>query len=209
MSTTEFPLCLRARASPSWRRALALLVLLAALPAGAQPQLSEREVEAAYLVNFLRFTQWPARSFASPQAPFVVTVVGSAQVASTVRAVAAAAGAIDGHPIEVRSLVPPPGRPLDLAADPEAEQAVRTSHLVFFHGSAGSVPERELARLSAVPVLTVSDIGGFTHSGGMLELSNEANHIVFEANPAAIRDAGLLLSAKVLKLARSTAGMPP
>jgi hypothetical protein len=121
-----------------------------------------------------------------------------------VRAVANAAGMIDGRLIDVRALY---AKQLT-GSDPQALELLRTSHLVFFHASeVRSVPRQLLGQLAARPVLTVSNIDDFIADGGMLELVNIDGHIVFEANPAAIHDAGLLVSAKVLKLARSVAAV--
>ena len=165
----------------------------------------EVEVEAAYLVNFLRYTQWPAGSFATPASPYVLTVVGSEQAAASVRAVATAAGGIDGRQIEVRWLRQGRGSraaPFDSPQDMEARTQLRGSHLVFFHRSAGRVHPQVLTDLAAWPVLTVSDTEDFTRQGGMLGLLRSDRRILFQANTSAIRGAGLLVSAKVLKLAR-------
>lgn len=177
---------------------------LAAAQAGRPP--SATDVEAAYLVNFLRYTQWPARSFEGPGAPYVITVVGPASVAERVRAVAAAAGPVEGRPIEVRHLAVQRGSheaPLDSPRDREAAALLRQSHLVFFHAEAGHPHQRVLADLWGQPVLTVGNARGFTDRGGMLGLVRRGRSIVFEANPGAIRNANLMVSAKVLKLARN------
>lgn len=185
---------------------LCLLGSLVALPVAAQDRsLQASEVEAAYLVNFLRYTEWPGRRSASPDSPLVLTVVGPAAVAGRVRAVAAAAGPVDGHPIEVRNLVSARGSlamPLDSERDREAAQLLRESHLVFFHDSGAPLNPRVLADLWGQPVLTVGNSRGFARQGGMLGLVRSGGRIVFEANPGAIRGSGLVVSAKVLKLAR-------
>jgi hypothetical protein len=183
----------------------------AATPALAQSAgtPSETQVEAAYLVNFLRYTEWPARSFDSPEAPYVIAVVGDAAVADSVRAVASAAASINGRAIEVRWIPGARGSrvaPFDSEQDRETLLQLRRSHLVFFHASAGAVPSQALSDLWGQPVLTVSDVPEFTRAGGMLGLVRSSGHIVFEANPTAIRNARLMLSAKVLKLARLTRG---
>lgn len=167
---------------------------------------SATDVEAAYLVNFLRYTQWPARTLEGPGAPYVITVVGPATVAERVRAVAAAAGPVEGRPIEVRRLAWQRGSqeaPLDSERDREAAEQLRSSHLVFFHVEAGRPHARVLADLWGQPVLTVGNARGFTDRGGMLGLVRRGSSIVFEANPGAIRNANLTVSAKVLKLARN------
>ena len=176
------------------------------VPAARTRTPGEIEIEAAYLVNFLRYTQWPASSFQGPASPYVVTVVGSQQAADGVRAVANAAAGIAGRGIEVRWL--PQGRgsreaPFDSPQDMEARTRLRGSHLVFFHRSSGRVHPQVLTDLAAWPVLTVSDNEDFTSQGGMLGLVRSNQRIVFQANTSAIRSAGLLVSAKVLKLARN------
>lgn len=187
-------------------------MLLVALPAPAQEQVAELEVEAAFLVNFLRYTQWPATSFAGPNSPYVLTVVGSTRAADSVRAVAAAAGKIEGRPIQVRSLADARGSraaPFESPQDLHAREQLRASHLVFFHRSAGHVHPQVLSDLSRLPVLTVSDTDGFTARGGMLGLVRSDRRIVFQANAGAIRNTSLLVSAKVLKLARADARKQP
>ena len=194
-----------------------LLACVVAAPAGSAPPArarmqpaalsapGEAEVSAAFLVNFLRYTQWPAGSFQGPDSPYVVTVVGSQGAFAAVRAVAAAAGPVEGRAIEVRWLPDARGSraaPFDSPQDQEARARLRASHLVFFHRSAGRVHPQVLGDLARLPVLTVSDSEGFTGNGGMLGLVRLDRRIVFDANPGAIRNAGLMVSAKVLKLAR-------
>ena len=198
------------------------LLLLACVPAlvQASPAIplarartpGEVEVEAAYLVNFLRYTQWPSTSFTGPNSPYIVTVVGSQQAADSVRAVAAAAAGIEGRAIEVRWLARARGSrdvPFDSALDVQARDQLRASHLVFFHRSSGPVHPQVLTDLASRPVLTVSDNDDFTVQGGMLGLVRSDRRIVFQANTSAIRGSGLLVSAKVLKLARADARAVP
>ena len=204
------------------RVALALLLAGGVTPASGQAtpvRLSvernvpdEAQVEAAFLVNFLRYTQWPASSFDSAAAPFVVTVVGEERAYAAVRLVAAAAGPVEGRPIEVRWLPDARGSraaPFDSPQDLDARAQLRRSHLVFFHRSAGPVHAQVLGDLARLPVLTVSDLDGFTAAGGMLGLVRQDRRILFQANAGAIRHGGLLVSAKVLKLARAGARSLP
>lgn len=206
----------RARTAPSraWLRSVAALaLLLACAAAGAQAPLPARDVEAAYLINFLRFTQWPASSFESAQAPFVIGVVGSDDTAAAVRAVAQAASTINGRAIEVRALRATHATHASGAGgrahEAPSDSAVPAPHLVFFHESGGAPSRQELARFAGKPVLTVGDTPGFIAAGGMIELVNSAAHIVFAANPSAIADARLVVSSKVLKLARLSGTSPP
>lgn len=187
--------------------ASALVMLASALPLAAQPA-SEREVqvEAAFLVNFVRYADWPAWRFDNPASPYVVAVVGTPAVANEIAAVAAAAGNIQGRRIEVRRVEFPRHR--DAATRKAVAAQLCASHVVFVQASGKAMPGDVLPMVAASPVLTVSDIPGFAGRGGMLGLVREGPHFGIEANPAAIRAAGVSVSAKVLKLAHIRRSTP-
>lgn len=175
-----------------------LLGLLAAVPAGAQSesQRQEARIEAAYLINFLRYTEWPPERAADTSAPWVIAVVGPNWVVSVVRSVARAAGDVQGRPVLVRGV-----RLRQSEPDRLLEQ-VEAAHLLFLHAAGNAQQRRLLDALRHRPVLTVGDGDRFIAAGGMLGLLRSGDNVVFAANPDAIRDAGLVVSAKVLKLAR-------
>lgn len=192
---------------------LACLLLLAHLPAAAQGldeplrTGSAAHVEAAYLVNFLRFSEWPAEAPAAG-APLVISVVGSERSADVVAEVAAAAGPLAGRPVLVQDVDFRSRRAAGSAAQQRAIDKLRGSHLVFVDESAGREAAAVLEQLQGLPVLTVGNGEGFLDLGGMLQLLPAGRNIVFAANADAIQRSGVLLSAKVLKLARQVEGMP-
>ena len=57
--------------------------------------------------------------------------------------------------------------------------------------------------IAGAGVLTVGDSAGFVQAGGMLALVATGSRVGFVANPPAIREGGLAVSAKVLKLAQA------
>jgi hypothetical protein len=186
-------------------RVAMLLVLATAFAATAQTETepestAELQVEAAFLVNFVRYSDWPPQRFDGPASPYVVTVLGSQEATAALGAVAAAAGDIQGRRIVVRRLDFP--RDAGMAQRGAATARLRDSHLVFIHHSANAAPRDVLRLLAGAPVLTVSDVPGFAANGGMLGLVRSGRRLAFEANPAAIQAANLAVSAKVLKLAR-------
>lgn len=157
----------------------------------------ELQVEAAFLVNFVRYTDWPSGRLGPLGAPYVVSVIGSRDDAADVAAVAAAAGPIGGRRIEVRHVAP-----ASLSAHASASNVLRASQVVFVREDSGVRCTTVRRLLGDAPVLTVGDATGFAAAGGMLGLVRVERHLAFEANPEAIREAGLRVSAKVLKLAR-------
>jgi hypothetical protein len=186
--------------------ALAFAFALAA-PVRAQEaaSASEAQVEAAFLVNFVRYTDWPEDGMQGvADRPYVITVVGHAEVARNLERLAGVVAPVRGRRIEVRQLEFPEGA--DATVRAAISERLRRSHLVYVHETREPM-EAILGELSGQPVLTVSDREGFAQAGGMLGLERRGGRIVFEANPAAIRNARLVVSAKVLKLATLVDGM--
>jgi hypothetical protein len=185
--------------------ALACALLAAAPPVAAQEDSRELElqVQAAFLVNFLRYTQWPPDRIGNPADPLVITVIGDLDAAETLTRLAEVAPPIDGRRIEVRRIEFPPGADATVRAG--ISERLRRSHLVFVHDN-GEPVHPILGELSGQPVLTVSDRPDFANEGGMLALKRRGGRMVFDANPDAIRNARLVVSAKVLKLARIVRG---
>jgi hypothetical protein len=191
----------------AWRRWAAALALLAGFagPAAAQETSAalEAQVEAAFLVNFLRYTDWPPERTTPIEEPLVITVLGDAGTAAALARLAEVVPPVRGRRIEVQRLEFPDGA--DATVRASLSDRLRRSHLVFVHDTREPV-EAILGDLSGQPVLTVSDRPGFAAEGGMLGLRRLGGRIVFEANPGAIRNARLVVSAKVLKLARIVEG---
>ena len=201
----------RARTAASrrgaWRRWAVALALSAGLafPTLAQETSAalETQVEAAFLVNFLRYTDWPPERAAPVEEPLVITVVGDPAMAAALTRLVEVVPPVRGRGIEVQRLEFPEGA--DATVRASLSERLRRSHLVFVHDSREPVAAI-LGDLSGQPVLTVSDRPGFAAEGGMLGLRRLGGRIVFEANPGAIRNARLVVSAKVLKLARIVEG---
>lgn len=197
------------RTAAGRRRALfAGLALLAAAGArAAEPEAAgvdpERltQVRAAFVLNFVRYTEWPASSFESADSPYFVVVVGDDGVASALRELADRAGRTDGRALRVVSL-PPPERAEQRS---QLVELARRSHVAYL----GEKPDRELlAALSAATVLTVAADAEFVRTGGMIALVVDGGRVTFDVDPDTIRARGLLLSSRVLRLARNVRDKP-
>jgi hypothetical protein len=176
------------------RVGLAVLFALGlALRAPAAQEATPTQVKAAYLINFLRYTTWPEGA-APPRRELRVVVLGSRGFAGTLRGLLRQPG---GQPTPVVVVRLAPGISRDVL-----RRELGQAHAVFVETEAWPDSAAVLAELSGRPVLTVSDAPRFARLGGMLGLVQQGSRIVFDANPVAIRDSGLQVSAKVLKLAR-------
>jgi hypothetical protein len=163
------------------------------------------QVKAAYVVNFLRYTEWPAGRLPAAESPFVVCLVEADAVADELEAIAARLGSIGGHRLEVRRYETAPPRTVDRRA---LVEALAPAHVVYVGERTEDAPGllRELERRE---ILTIGDPPEFAESGGMIGLRREGNRVVFDANPEAIRATRLTVSARVLKLARIVEGSVP
>ena len=159
-------------------------------------------LKAAFVLNFARYAEWPQTSFASAEDPIDFLVIGDEGVAEALEALAERAAPVSGRPVRVRSVV------AERAEEPARLLAELREVEVLFVGRdvSPTALSRLLRELAGAPLLTVGDVDGFAAAGGMLGLVPEQNRYVFDANPRAIAAAGVEVSARVLKLARSLQG---
>lgn len=154
------------------------------------------KVKAAYVLNFAKFTEWPAEAFETQDSPIVIALVGSRGVEQYLPRLAE--GVLIGERRLVIIGLPAPRN------DDETGRVIerlRTAHLVYV---GRDVPRAHRLReaLGGRDILTVGDAPGFAGDGGMLGLVLEDDRVIFEANPDAIRRSRINVSSKVLRLAR-------
>lgn len=180
-------------------RYLALVLLLnlpcIQLPAEELSRVRLAQLEAAYLVNFARYTDWAAGVFAKANSPSLILVHADTHLVSAMGEVAERCAPIAGHRIKVR------GTRASSARTPLATQTARC-HVLFLDGALVDSIGELLHAANAHPVLTVSNISGFAPAGGMFELAQNGPRVLFDVNPTAIRAARLNVSPRVLRMAR-------
>jgi hypothetical protein len=169
---------------------LAWLVATAPYSVAAQ-RLSQQEIKAAYLINFAKFTEWPAASFPRAETPIVIGVAGDETLRHAIDRLAKGK-LFGGRALRTRSV--------DHPAD--ASQ----THLVFFADSTESQTANILRLVSGLPVLTVGDAEGFSGAGGMIGVFLEDDRLRFDIRVDIAERAGLKVSSRVLMLARTVHG---
>lgn len=177
-----------------------MVVLLAWSPAGLPQRGSAEEsgraeytVKAAVLLNFARFTEWPAKAFSSPEAPLVVGVLGRDSFGTELEQLMAGQS-VKNRRIEVRRL----------SSDPELDQC----HVLFVAASERRRYREIFARVGQQSILTVGETDDFSEAGGVLHLfvKRESNTVKFNVNLDAAKPAQLKFSASLLKLADKVRG---
>jgi hypothetical protein len=148
----------------------------------------EYDIKAAFIYNFITFTEWPASAFHSAESPYVIGVAGEDPFGSALDMI------VNGERIK--------GRPLVVRRFRRVDDA-HNCHILFISSSELRRLPDLLRRLRGLPVLTVSDLPGFTAAGGGIGFVSTAK-IGLTINPSAIRAGQLTISSKLLRLAQLT-----
>lgn len=154
---------------------------------GATRVVSEQEVRAIFLLHLARFVRWPDEAFAKPDAPLVIGVYQSDELADILTQ-AVREEKIDRRPIVCRPLATP--------GDLEG------CHLVFVGAPAVRPLAPLLVRLQSRPILLVSDAEGFLYLGGHVQFYSRSGEVKIRLAPRNIKAAHLAASSQLLRIAR-------
>ena len=168
--------------------AIAALVylLFAGSSALGQQKPSEYQVEAAYLYNFGRFVEWPAKGTLPQDSSFSICVLGEDPFGQALDTTLA------GETI---------GKQRVTARRISSPQMSDDCQILFISSSEANRLNKIMEALDKSAILTVSDIPQFSQRRGMIQFVLEENRIRFEVNLTAAQRAGLTLSSELLKVA--------
>lgn len=170
---------------------LALLACTACVPSqsGARSvHASQSDVEAAYLYNFGKFVRWPASASSHG---LNICILGHDPFGTTLDRIVAGEQ-IDGHRIAVTRL-------------PDT-RGIQSCSIVFIDSSEAPRLADAMSTLSALPIMTVSDMADFLDRGGMIQFVVKDDRVRFEVNLEAADKRGLALSSQLLKVAVAVVG---
>jgi hypothetical protein len=177
---------------PGRPRRLALLAwLLASATSLAHAQAArESAVKAAFLYKFGSFVEWPAASFRTASAPFVIGIFGDEAVALELEQIAHGRD-IDGHPVSVQRV-----------RDSDETAALH----ILFAGGPREGRIRDLLAATRGPVLTVTEGSVGARPGAVLFFLQDEGRVRFGASLTAASARGLKLSARLLAVAQMVEG---
>ncbi|MDB6127836.1 MAG: YfiR family protein [Verrucomicrobia bacterium] len=144
----------------------------------------EYQVKAVFLFNFAQFVDWPAESFAAPNSPVVIGVLGDDPFDGLLD------DAVRGETAH--------GRPLAVQRFKRVSE-IETCHVLFI-GPKDSQHLAEILRdLQGRNILTVGESENFAKSGGIIRFMTDNGKIRLRINVDAAHDANLKLSSKLLR----------
>ena len=167
---------------------VSLLCLAAAIPTCAQaPPLVEYQVKAAFLLNFVKFIEWPPEAFQSERAPITLCVFGHDPFDSALDDI------IRGRTVNNRAIL---ARRINELRD------LKSCQLVFVSAAEDKRLPEVLNSLKDTSAIVVGEGESFAERGGGIQFFLEDNRLRFAVNVEAVQKARLRLSSKLLALAR-------
>lgn len=167
--------------------------LLACLLGGPPVAIAQAEatVKAAFVFNFVRFTEWPAPRFATRDSPLSLCVWSTdARLSESMKALA-------GRSVDERTV---------RVTDVDRPDELGKCHALFI---ADATPRGStsawLRKAESLNVLTMGDSDGFAASGGVIGLVSDGPRMRFDINDKAVKRSGLKLGSQLYQLGRSVA----
>jgi hypothetical protein len=148
----------------------------------------EYRVKAEFVERFTHFVEWPPGAFASPDAPFVICVVGETPITTYLEELARARR-IKGRPVELRRVRP--------------DGELLRCHVVFIAADERIHLQKILAEVGRLPILTIADTEGFGRDGVLINLDvDDEGRVRFYISPGVAKRTALMLNAQLLRLSR-------
>ncbi len=171
-----------------WRRLAVILCIAFSLSLSAVGQQSEYTIKAVFLEHFTRFIQWPESiEKADASNPFYVAVIGENPFGSILDQIYAEQK-IKNRRVKISYFLTP--------------DEITDCHILFISSSNKEILPEILSRTRDKPILTVSDTAGFAEIGVLINFYLAGNKIKFEINEKAVHESGLVMSYRLLSLAR-------
>jgi hypothetical protein len=164
---------------------IAILLLMGAR--GSAQDVTEPALKAAFIYSFAKFTEWPADMVPRAAEPFVMCVLGDAAVGDALERLVKGR-VLAGHSMAVSQVAP---------TGPQ-----RMCHVLYVSGVTASQAAQLVAGHRDVPVLTISDVEGFTDVGGIAQFFFEQGQLRFIIHVESAKRAHLQISSNLLALAK-------
>jgi hypothetical protein len=173
------------------------MILATGIPAAMAEDAAplDYQVKAAYLVNFPKYTDWPAGAFADTNSPITVAILGDADVANEFANMVEGGKTIAGHPIVLKRIT-------------KEEEISNNYQILFIATSERSRITAILEKVKGSSILTVGESDDFLEKGGIINLVHRDRKIRLQVNLTAAGEAHLKISSRLLVVAEVVKGKP-
>lgn len=167
------------------------VVLLFALAANISAPLHAQEnkeslVKSAFMVNFLKFVEWPGEKAVSKQPKIDICVLGNSEISTA---------------SDIFKQASSENQAIALVGESSVKNAANHCHILFISESEEGRLGEITAALKGHPVLTVGDTQAMAEHGVMVTFVIADGKIKLVVNKRAVEEAGLRANAKLLQIA--------
>ncbi len=167
--------------------AFACMAWMALAQAAETPSLLEQRVKAAFLYQFAGYVEWPAQSFAQPDTPVSIAVMGAEPLGAELKQLSAGR-TVGGRKVEVRQVRP--------------GEAFAGAHILFIGGAETARLAQAAQTAKPRPVLIVTEAEGALDQGSMINFVIVERRVRFEVALDSVEKNGLRLSSRLLAVAQ-------
>ncbi|MEE9493264.1 MAG: YfiR family protein [Gammaproteobacteria bacterium] len=162
-----------------------VVCVLASIDAVASSRVTNR-IKAAFIFNFIKFTEWPQDVRLQ-----TINVCVRNDAGMYVELQGLKNKRAHGVPLEIIQI--------------DDESKLSQCQVIYFGEMAESHLDRVLSHLAGRSILTIGDHASFIQQGGGIRLFLSNNRLRFEISPVAVNQSQLVISSKLLSLSRKSA----
>lgn len=142
-------------------------------------------LEAAFIYNFAKFTDWPSGRFQSDTAPLVICAGNDSHLTAALGVLAGKL--VRSHPVRIETL--------------SSGSDALACHIIFVDNSLPPQIRQSATSSTVRGLLTVSDLPDFARAGGQIGFFYANNELRFQINLKVARRSGISFSSQLLSLA--------
>jgi len=146
----------------------------------------EYKVKAAFIYNFAKFIEWPEKSFAKDYNAFELCIIGKDPFGDAIKT-------IEGKTVKEKELMV---KRIKMIED------IGSCSMLFISESEENGLSHILENIKHKHILSVADMEGFAHRGGIINFIMTGKNVRFEINVNAAQLAELQISSKLLRLSK-------
>jgi hypothetical protein len=159
-----------------------MIFLLGSLLVCAQTSMSEYQVKALFLCNFVKYVTWPTES----TGPIVIGILGQDNFNDSLTQ-AVEGKNFNGRPIVIKHL--------------SGDDDLSSCSILFISASENSRLNEILSKAGKLPVLTVGEDNSFLGKGGIIDFTLKEEKIHLQISLRAAQKVNLQISSKLLSVA--------
>lgn len=160
--------------------------VLFAISCHGAPKVTEYQVKALFLFNFIKYVEWPEETFSNHESPIVIGVVGKNPFDGLLQ------NTVEDKRQNGRNII---------VKQIERNENIADCHLLFIPRSYNSSKANILEQLKGIPVLTIGEREDFIKDGGIINFVIKKEQVRLEINLLSSRMSKLRISSRLLSVA--------